>query len=236
MALEYLDLLSLDPAAWVWLMVAGIIGIVSAVTVHEAGHAWSAMRLGDETARSMGRVSLDPRRHLDPFGSLLFLIAGFGWGKPTPVVAGNLRGDPRTGMGLVSIAGPIANLALAVILSIPLRSGALDWQPPFTAASIGVPSSAGQLFGDLVSYAVFFNLILAVFNLIPLVPLDGFKVVVAVLPREVAAIFNKLERYGPWPLFGLIMLDIVAPFSVIASIVVPGVNALARLAIGHPII
>src|SRR3989337_1601650 len=110
MLLGLLDLLRSDPAAWVAVMLASITGVVIAVTVHEAGHAWSALRLGDRTALRLGRVSLNPARHLDPARSLLFLLVGFGWGKPTPVNPDNMRGNPVSGMAITSFAGPAANL------------------------------------------------------------------------------------------------------------------------------
>ena len=161
MLLNYLELLRVDPAAWLWLMFAGIVGIVSAVTVHEAAHAWSAHRLGDSTAYGMGRVSLDPRRHLDPLGSFLFLVGGFGWGKPTPVIPRYLRGDVRASMGLVSIAGPASNLLAAFLFSLPIRAGAVDWQFPFSVFTLGVPQTPLQLAGDLLSYGILFNVVLA---------------------------------------------------------------------------
>jgi Zn-dependent protease len=233
MLLTYLDLLRLDPAAWLWLMAAGVAGIVSAVTVHEAGHAWAALQLGDRTAHSMGRVSLDPRRHLDPLGSLLFLLGGFGWGKPTPVEPGNLRGERRAAMGLVSVAGPASNLLTAFLLSLPVRAGAIEWTSPFGA--FGAPGSASVLFGDLVSYAIYFNVILAIFNLLPLVPLDGFRAAAAALPRAWAGQFERLERLGPTPLFLLLLVDVLTPLSLISSWLVPVADFAGRVVAGHPI-
>jgi Zn-dependent protease len=232
--LSYLDILTSDPAAWLWFMVAGVVGIVSAVTVHEAGHAWSAMRLGDRTAYLLGRVSLDPRRHLDPAGSLLFLIAGFGWGKPTPVTPQNLRGDPRTGMGLVSVSGPVANVVTAALLAVPFRLGLLDWQFPFTL--FGVPGSGPVFLADILSFAVFFNLLLAVFNLVPLIPLDGFKTLVALLPRGAAEAYESTARFGFMPLFVLVLLDALTPVRTISLVIGPVVNLFGEAFLGHPLI
>lgn len=215
-------------------MFAGSAGIVSAVAVHEAAHAWSALQLGDTTAKRQGRVTLDPRKHLDPAGSLLFLIAGFGWGKPTPVNPANFRGDMRTGMGLVSIAGPVSNLLAALVLALPIRVGLVTWQWPFLLA--GVPRSPAEGIGDLLSYAILFNVVLAIFNLVPLVPLDGFKAVVAVLPRPLGASFERIERFGPIPLFLLLLLDVLTPVSILSGLLAPIANAVARVIVGHPIL
>lgn len=237
MLLRYFDLLREDPQAWLWLMFAGSVGIVSAVAVHEAAHAWSALQLGDTTAKSQGRVTLDPRKHLDPAGSLLFLIAGFGWGKPTPVNPANFRGDMRTGMGLVSIAGPVSNLLAALVLALPIRAGLVNWQWPFVVPILErAPQSPTEAIGGLLSYAVLFNIVLAIFNLVPLVPLDGFKTAVAILPRSFGTSFEKLERFGPMPLFLLLLLDILTPLSIFYNLLAPVANAVARVIIGHPIL
>ncbi len=233
MLLQYFELLRIDPAAWLWLMLAGALGIVSAVTVHEAAHAWSALQLGDRTAHGLGRVSLDPRRHLDPLGSFLFLLGGFGWGKPTPVSPANLRGDGRTSMGLVSAAGPVSNVFSALVLAVPIRLGVVEWGSPFRL--FGVPGTAGQFAGDLLSFGVFFNVVLAVFNLIPLVPLDGFKVAAGVLPKSLAGPFERLERLGPTPLFLILLLDVLTPVHFISSWVAPVSDALGRVVSGHPL-
>lgn len=234
MLIRYLDFLRIDPAAWIWLMVSAIAGIVTAVTVHEFAHAWSALRLGDTTARNEGRVTLNPLKHLDPLGSLLFLLAGFGWGRPTPVVPSRFNGDQRTGMGLVSVAGPVSNMVTALVLSLPVRVGLLDWQSPLQI--VGVPRTGAEAVGDIVSYAILFNIFLAVFNLIPLVPLDGFKALVAVLPRRLALTFQQLERYGPVPLFLLLLLDIITPVSILAGPISAVANAIGRAVIGQGLI
>jgi Zn-dependent protease len=234
MLLRYFDLLRDNPEAWLWLMFAGSLGIVSAVAVHEAAHAWSALQLGDTTAKGQGRVTLDPRKHLDPAGSLLFLVAGFGWGKPTPVNPANFRGDMRTGMGLVSIAGPVSNLLTALVLALPIRAGLVTWQWPFSVA--GVPRSPTEAIGDLLSYAILFNISLAVFNLVPLVPLDGFKVTAAILPRSIGTTFERLERFGPMPLFLLLLIDVLTPLSILYDVLAPISNAVGRVIVGHPIL
>ncbi|MBI4220500.1 MAG: site-2 protease family protein, partial [Chloroflexi bacterium] len=158
MLLAYLDLLTSNPAAWVALMVVATAGIVSAVTVHEAGHAWSAMQLGDPTAARQGRVSLNPLRHLDPAGSFLFLLVGFGWGRPTPVNPGNMRGNPVTGMAVTSFAGPGVNLLAAALFALPIRFGALPWNPPLRSIPL-LGASPAEAAGDVFAYAILFNIL-----------------------------------------------------------------------------
>ena len=233
MLLNYLALLRQDPLAWLWLMFMGVSGVVLAITVHEAAHAWAASRLGDRTARDLGRVSLDPRRHVEPLGLLLFVIASFGWGRPTPVDPAQFSGDRRAGMGLVSAAGPASNLITAALLALPIRAGLAEWGSPFRV--VGLPQSPSELAGDFLSYAILFNVILSLFNLIPLAPLDGFKAAAALLPKRLANEFEKLERFGPFPLLFLLIISIVLPFSIIGVWLVPLSNAVSRALVGHPL-
>ncbi len=234
MLLNYRDLLAQDPIGWAGLLLVTVLGVVSAVTVHEAAHAWSALRLGDRTAALLGRVTLNPRAHLDPAGSLLFLLAFFGWGKPTPVNPANLRGNPETGMAIVSVAGPVSNLALAFVLSLPVRAGVVDWQPPFRVVPFQGAGAADAV-ADVLGYAILFNVFLAVFNLLPLPPLDGFKVAVGTLPPRLARLIAPLERYGPMPLIGLFLLEFVLPVGVLSGVLIPVADLLGRLVVGQPL-
>lgn len=199
-----------------------LLALVLSISFHEFCHAWSAYELGDPTARRLGRMTLNPLVHFDPVGALMIVFMAFsgfgiGWGKPVPVNAYNLRGNPRVGMGLTSAAGPFSNLVLATLFAIPLRLG---WPLP----------------GLLVSFLwtmVFTNVGLALFNLIPLPPLDGFHVIQGVLgtlrARWAIELGNTLDRiapYGPMLLLALLSLGWFSSFSPIGSLLGPARNAL----------
>lgn len=229
-----LDLLTTDPRSWLALMLAIAVGVVVAVTVHEAGHAWSALMLGDRTAYRLGRVSLNPARHLDPAGSLLFLIVGFGWGKPTPVNPYNMRGNPVTGMAVTSAAGPLTNVLTAFVLALPVRLGMLPWHQPFRRIPL-LEGGPRDVVGDVFAYAILFNVLLAAFNLIPLPPLDGFKVALGVLPGGAARALASLGRYGVAPLLILILLDAFLPVSIIGTILNPVIDVIGLAVVGHSV-
>jgi Zn-dependent protease len=181
---------SLSPAALVGIAVALVVGI----TFHEFSHALTADQLGDHRPRALGRVSLNPLRHLDPLGALFFLLAGFGWGKPVPVNAYALR-PGRTGLTFVALAGPIANLAVAVVVAVIFRAlqlaGLLD--APFLR--------------EVVALIVYFNIALALFNLIPIPPLDGYNVVLPLLPPRQSFMVQRYAQYGYVALLLLLVLS-----------------------------
>lgn len=165
--------------------------LLGAISIHEFAHAWVADRLGDPTPRSQGRLTLNPLAHLDPIGTLMLLLFRFGWGKPVQFDPYNLE-NPRRDAAIISAAGPISNILLAVVASgIAHVSLSQDWHPLVT------------------SFAVLFiqyNLYLAVFNLIPIHPMDGGKVLIGLLPREVAHEWDKiLNQYGIVLLLALIL-------------------------------
>ena len=176
------------------------IPMIVAITLHEAAHGYVAWRLGDDTAKSMGRVSFNPLRHVDPFGTiilpaLMFLSIGFafGWAKPVPVNFLRLH-KPRRDMVLVAAAGPGMNLSLAI------ASGLL-----FHVALM-VPGTFGQWLIENIRASVDVNLVLAVFNMIPIPPLDGGRVAVGLLPRSLARPLARLERFGLFIIIGLLFL------------------------------
>ena len=188
-------LLNLPPIP---VLISRLITLVIAFTIHELAHAWTALQLGDDTPRRMGRLTLNPLAHLDPIGSILLLIAGFGWAKPVQVNPYNLRNGPRMGMAIVAAAGPISNLVLAVLAGIPFRLGLVTG---FGGGGAVLPS-LGQFLGDFI----YLNVILLLFNLIPIAPLDGSKILRGFAPREWDGILAPLEQYGPILLMLLVFL------------------------------
>jgi Zn-dependent protease len=192
--------------------VSFVIAIVLGITVHEFMHAYAAHRLGDDTARLLGRMSLNPMAHLDPFGSLLLVLAGFGYGKPVPFNESRLRS--AVGVTLVALAGPLANFALAAVFAIPLRFGSAD--------------VFGDVYATVLVYIVRMNCILGIFNLIPIPPLDGANVVYGLLPPRQQYSWRTFQQYGPFLLLGLLVL---APRILSAVVFAPAI-ALARFLIG----
>ena len=179
-----------SPAVLIGVAVALVVGI----TFHEFSHAFVADQLGDHRPRALGRVSLNPLRHLDPLGTIFFVIAGFGWGKPVPVNGYALR-PGRIGMTMVALAGPIANLLVAVVAAILFRG--LD------AAALLSP----DLFRLAVYSTVFFNVALGLFNLLPVPPLDGYNVVLPLLPPRQAFVVQRYAQYGYLALLALVILS-----------------------------
>jgi len=196
--------------------IAIIVAVLLAIDVHECCHAWVAWRLGDPTAKNVGRVSLNPLVHLDPLGTIMiFLTAltgfGIGWGKPVPVDPYRLRQGPMRGMGIVSLAGPAANLTTAAILAIPFRVG-MAFLPAMAI--------------EFLLVLAMVNIGLAIFNLIPLPPLDGYGVLMGVLgsiraPWAYRSVYSmaRYERYGPMILLLVIIADRYVP--ILSSVVYP---------------
>jgi Zn-dependent protease len=179
------------------LITLGILFLTS-MPIHEWAHAWAAYQLGDDTAARRGRLTINPLAHLDPMGTLSLAIFGFGWGKPVPVNPYRLRGDMRRNHALVSVAGPLSNLVLAMLAAVPFRLG---WVSLFGG------SSAISLQGILMQF-ISINLALMIFNLIPFPPLDGSRVLAWLLPRSWAMKLEELERFGgPGLMLGLYLLS-----------------------------
>ena len=173
------------------------IAFVVAITLHEASHALAATLLGDDLPRLQGRVTLNPLRHLDPLGTIMILIASFGWGRPVLVNPYRLRFGSHRGMALVAAAGPASNIVLALALTPVARE--------FLTSSRSDPITIA------VVLIIQLNLFLAVFNLIPLPPLDGFSVLVGLVPRDTAVRLDRLRSYGPGLLIGLFLLVAIVP-------------------------
>ncbi len=162
--------------------------VLVATTCHEFAHALVADRLGDPTPRNLGRLSLNPLVHLDLLGTLFFVLFGFGWARPVPVNPRNFH-DPRQGMLQVALAGPLANVTVAFLLGALVKLG-------------GDP--AGALAGGFVSLVIWVNVILAIFNLIPIPPLDGSRILESLLPGPQAYAFARLQPYGTLLLLALL--------------------------------
>ncbi|MDO8430127.1 MAG: site-2 protease family protein [bacterium] len=184
------------------ILIFQLIVLIFSVMVHEVSHGLVAYKLGDDTAKVMGRLNLNPKNHLDPFGSFLlpltlFLISKgsfvIGWAKPVPYNPNNLK-NPKIGAALIGIAGPASNLMLAVIFGIVIRLLApfLNLQPEIMSGQM--TSGLGFIF--LLNIIVFVNILLAVFNLVPIPPLDGSKLLFALLPYRYASVQKFLEDYG----------------------------------------
>jgi Zn-dependent protease len=192
-------------------VLARLVTLVIAFTVHEFAHAWTADRLGDATPRLSGRLTLNPLAHLDPVGSLLLLLAGFGWAKPVPVNPYALRSRTPAGLMMVSVVGPLSNLLLAVLAAVPFRAG---WLTPSLASG----SLLASLSAFLVEF-IFINLVLLFFNLIPLSPLDGEKVLEYLLPPEGKDVLARLRPYGPMILLALVFLGTASRLNLLAILV-----------------
>ncbi len=185
--------------------------IVIALTIHEYAHAKVADSLGDPTPRANGRVTLNPLAHLDPLGTLLIVVAGFGWGRPVAFDPYNLR-NPRRDTALIALAGPASNLVLALALSVTLNLFAL-------------PLFLDTLFAILISL----NVSLAIFNLVPVFPLDGEKILKGFLPTELAVEYDHLMRqYGTLILI-LLLLPIAGGTSPVSALISPAITFLTEL-------
>lgn len=170
------------------------VALVIGITFHEFSHALLADQLGDHRPRALGRVSLNPLRHLDPLGALFFLVAGFGWGKPVPVNAYALR-PGRVGLTIVAVAGPLANFAVAAVMALLFRvlllAGLLDAEFP----------------NRVLELIVYFNVALGLLNLIPIPPLDGYNVILPLLPPRQAFLVQRYAQYGYIALLLLLVLS-----------------------------
>ncbi len=177
-------------------ILARIITLIVAVTVHEFAHAWSAYQLGDPTAARMGRITLNPAAHFDPIGFLgMMMIAigwpAFGWGKPVPINPNLVRGH-KSGMAITAAAGPLSNVIMATLVVVPIRFGGIE------------PTGYGAV---LAEQFIFVNLLLAAFNMIPLPPLDGSKILAGFLPNFWYPYFARMEQYAFAALLVLIIFN-----------------------------
>lgn len=192
--------------------ILGIVALLLAIDIHEFSHAWMAEHLGDPTPRLQGRLTLNPLAHLDPLGTIMLILVHFGWGKPVQFDPYNLR-NPRRDGALISLAGPISNVLFATLCAVLI-------QVLLHVAFVGVIS---DIIIALLEQLVVFNIVLAIFNLVPIHPLDGFKIVEGILPEDQAAEWHQLERYGIIFLL-ILLLPIFSGGALISRIISPGIN------------
>lgn len=201
-----------------------LIALISAITVHEFSHAYVADRLGDPTPRLQGRLTLNPLAHLDPLGTIMLILVHFGWGKPVVFDPFNLR-HPRRDAALISLAGPVANIVFAVFCSVILR---LLFNSHAALAVNYASNVATYALIGLLQTTLMLNVILAVFNLVPVHPLDGFKIVGGILPRDYARQWEELAPYGMIFLLFLVF-PIFGNTAPINQVISPVINALLKL-------
>ncbi|QJB55084.1 site-2 protease family protein [Pseudodesulfovibrio sp. zrk46] len=198
-------------------------GLLLALVCHEVGHGFVAYLLGDPTAKSEGRLTLNPIKHLDLFGTLAFFIVQFGWAKPVPVNPRYFR-NPRLGMLLTAIAGPGVNFILAAIFAVAIHiMTSIPFTPGSTTENVIVPLYL------ICQAGVFVNLILGVFNLIPIPPLDGSNVLAYFLPPQMAYKYMSLSRYGFLILIGLIIVGRYSGYNLVGGVILPMVRGAAHL-------
>lgn len=216
------------------ILLGRVIGLVLGFTLHEWAHAWSAYRLGDLTAYRQGRLTLDPRAHIDLLGIMLALLAGFGWARPVPVNSRAFYPHEQRGLMIVSLAGPVMNLIIAFAFGIVVRlltAGSLiEAQARYLVGSgdrvsIGIGSSSAVTFAyEVIGTVIVFNIVLFLFNLLPFAPLDGYKIAVGLLPYEQSAWLVRHERETTFALFLLLMAGFVTRLNILWSVLGPPVR------------
>ena len=187
-------------------------GLLLSIALHEFAHCWVTDKLGDPTPRAKGRLTLDPRAHLDPLGVLAILLTRFGWGKPAPFDPYNLK-EPVRDTALIAVAGPLTNILVATLLAFLLRIGVLPWEILAVAA-----------------YNILaINVVLAIFNLIPIYPLDGSKILMAFLPQNMADEYERfMSRYGTFVLI-LLIFPLAGGVSPVSRLLSPIIELLLNI-------
>jgi Zn-dependent protease len=222
-----------DPQAILYGISVWLLPILFAITLHEAAHGWMAEKLGDDTARRMGRVTINPIKHVDPFGTIvlpgLLLVFGapviFGYAKPVPVAFHRLN-NPKRDMIWVAIAGPVVNIALALACALALHG------------VVFLPEPIAPWVGQNLVHAILINTVLAVFNMLPIPPLDGGRVLTGLLPDDLAWRFARLERFGLFALVALLFLIPIAAaqlgfhFNPLVILILPVLNFFLEMILG----
>jgi Zn-dependent protease len=224
----YADLLGVSLTLFLVFFGSVVGALLIGITIHEFSHCLTAFLLGDRTAKNLGRLTLNPKAHLDPIGTVLLFLVGFGFGKPAPVNPYRLRTGPKTGMALVAVAGPLSNLVIALLAGLPIHAGMVPWHTPFVVYSSASYWGGSDYLGLFLSATVIFNIVLAIFNLIPVAPLDGFRIAVGILPHDLSEAVASLEQYGMAILLLLFLLPMMSGGSVgILQVMSPAINGLA---------
>jgi len=213
-------MLNQDPAT----IISRVIILIIAFTIHEFSHAFVANAYGDETPRLHGRLTLNPLVHLDVMGSLMLVLAGFGWAKPVPINPYVLKQRSRSAMMWVSLAGPLSNLLMAFVAALPLKLGLVH----LTAVQSGLPRLLAVFWLEFI----WINIALMVFNLIPVAPLDGEKVLEFFLPPSALPTFERIRPYSPAVLLILVFALPYIGIDIIGWIMTPTVNGLFKLLTG----
>lgn len=226
------------------ILIGRVIGLVIGFTLHEWAHAWTAYRLGDNTAYAQGRLTLSPRAHIEPIGIILALIAGFGWARPVPVNPHAFYPNEKRGLVIVSLAGPLMNLLVALAVGVLIRlltaGGLFEGEARVLLGSGELIHKGAGAVGALtfvysvLGTVVLFNLVLCLFNLIPLAPLDGYKIAVGTLPQQQASVLIRYERETTLALMLLILLGAMSGggFSPLWAILGPPLRFLYELFAG----
>jgi Zn-dependent protease len=216
-----LNFLNLAPST----LISHLIVLVIAFTIHEFAHAWTANFFGDPTPAANGRLTLNPLSHLDPIGSLLLLVAGFGWAKPVPINPYYLQRRSPAALMWVSLAGPFSNLLLAILAALPFRLGIVSVE----MAGWAIMSAGSHILPTLPQFLYIFiriNLILLLFNLIPIAPLDGEKIAEYFFPPSVARVLDQIRPYGA------VILMIGVFLGLFGYIILPPLRFLMNLLVG----
>ncbi|BBO18908.1 peptidase M50 [Candidatus Brocadia pituitae] len=196
--------------------------ILYALTIHEYFHGWTANKFGDPTARLQGRLTLNPLAHIDILGALCFVFANFGWGKPVPINPYNFK-NPRRDNVLVSFAGPASNFVSAFLFGVIFQ---------LLRNTTFIPMNVSTNLFNLLLSGIMMNLSLAIFNMIPLFPLDGSHILEGLLPSAMARKYKEIERYSPFILLGLIIMGNYGGISIFSMVLGPPIHYFLRLFTG----
>jgi Zn-dependent protease len=212
------------------ILLGRLIGLVIGFSLHEWAHAWAAYQLGDTTAYRQGRLTLNPRAHIEPIGLIMALFAGFGWAKPVPVNPYAFYPNEKRGIVLVSLAGPMINLIIALIVGLVIRfmllTGAVEL---YLGRYLLIESGTIKFVYNIIEAVLLFNLVLCFFNLLPFSPLDGYKIAVGTLPRETSDLLIRYERETTLALILLLVLGAMGRFSPLWIVLGPFIKFFFKL-------